>query len=53
MHVPHDRLPDRGPVIVIAAVMSLFLVLCIMVMLPSHIVPRFGGASTFESVPSN
>lgn len=42
MHVPHDRLPDRGPVIVIAAVMSLFLVLCIMVMLPNHIVPRFG-----------
>ena len=42
MHVPHDKLPDRGPVIVIVAVLSLLLVLCVLVLLPNHIVPRYG-----------
>ena len=42
MRMQHDRLPDRGPVIVIVAVVSLFLVLCILVLLPNHIVPRYG-----------
>lgn len=42
MRVPKDSLPDRGPVIVIVAVLSLMLVLCIMALLPNHIVPRYG-----------
>lgn len=42
MRIPHDRLPDRGPVIVIVACVGLFLVLCLTVLLPNHIVPRFG-----------
>lgn len=42
MRLPHDSLPDRGPVIVIVACVGLFLVLCLTVLLPNHIVPRFG-----------
>lgn len=42
MRVPQDSLPDRGPVIVIVAVLSLMLALCIMALLPNHIVPRYG-----------
>ena len=42
MRIRHNSLPDRGPAIVIVAVVLLFLVLCILVLLPNHIVPRYG-----------
>lgn len=42
IHIKHSRLTDGGPAIVVAAGVSLFLVLCLMVLLTNHIVPSYG-----------